>query len=404
VADKDEPLKHPIVSALRGGSNQARVRDHNERLVLSLIRRNGSLSKAQIARLSGLSAQTATVIMRALETDELLVRGTPVRGRVGQPSVPMHLNPDGAYSIGLKVGRRSADLVLMDFAGNVKSRRRSAYTFPITADIVAFVTSGTRDLLSGWEQKQRDKIAGIGIAIPFQLWNWGQLVGAPVEEMEAWRGFDLKRAISLATGFDAYLENDATAACGAELVLGRGREFENFCYLFVGFFIGGGIVLNNNVFSGPSGNAGSFGTMPIYGSGPDYIRLLDSASIFVLENMLLKDNKDPAILWQRPDQWGDLGETLNAWVEQVASSLLMAIIATCSVIDFSAVLIDGGFPEQVREMIVEATAKKLEQMKLEGIHPVKIYSGSIGPNAPAMGGAILPIVSRYFISQTAIYN
>jgi len=397
-------MEQPIVSALRGGSNQARVRDHNERLVLSLIRRNGSLSKAEIARLSGLSAQTATVIMRALEMDELLLRGPPVRGRVGQPSVPMHLNPEGVYSIGLKVGRRSADLVLMDFVGTVKKRLRSAYTFPITADIVEFVTLGTEKLLNGWEQKQRDKIAGIGIAIPFQLWNWGQLVGAPVEEMEAWRGFDLSAAIQQATGLAVYLENDATAATGAELILGRGREFENFGYLFVGFFIGGGIVLNNNVFSGPTGNAGAFGAMPIDGSGPNYVRLLDRASIFVLENMMLARNEDPSILWQRPDQWGDLGETLDLWVDQVAQSLAMAIVATCAVIDFSAVLIDGGFPGQVREMIVGATAEKLGQMRLEGIHPVKIHSGSIGPNAPAMGGAILPIVSRYFISQTAIYN
>ena len=230
------------------------------------------------------------------------------------------------------------------------------------------------------------------------------MVGAPVEKMEAWRGFDLREAIHLATGLPVYLENDATAATGAELVLGRGREFENFGYLFVGFFIGGGIVLNNNVFSGPTGNAGSFGAMPIYGSGPDYVRLLDRASIFVLENMLIENEQDPAILWQQRDQWGDLGETLNIWVEQVARSLSMAIVATCAVIDFSAVLIDGGFPDQVREMIVGATAEKLKQMNLEGIHPVKVYSGSIGPNAPAMGGAILPIVSRYFISQTAIYN
>ncbi len=401
---REETVERPIAYALRGGSNQARVRDHNERLVLSLIRRNGSLSKAQIARLSGLSAQTATVIMRALEMEELLLRGPPVRGRVGQPSIPMHLNPEGAYSIGLKVGRRSADLVLMDFVGNVKTRLRTGYTFPITSDIVEFVTAGTEKLLNGWEQKQLEKIAGIGIAIPFQLWNWGQLIGAPVEEMEAWRGFDLSEAIHKATGFAVYLENDATAACGAELVLGRGREFENFGYLFVGFFIGGGIVLNNNVFSGPTGNAGSFGAMPIDSSGPDYVRLLDKASIFVLENMLLDKNEDPSTLWRQPDQWGDLGETLNIWVEQVAASLSMAIVATCAVIDFGAVLIDGGFPDRVRAMIVGATAEKLEQMKLEGIHPVKIYSGSIGPNAPAMGGAILPIVSRYFISQTAIYN
>ncbi|MCA0340038.1 MAG: winged helix-turn-helix domain-containing protein, partial [Proteobacteria bacterium] len=49
-----------------GGANQVRVRAYNERLVMSLVRRHGSLSKAEIARRSGLSAQTVTVIMRAL--------------------------------------------------------------------------------------------------------------------------------------------------------------------------------------------------------------------------------------------------------------------------------------------------------------------------------------------------
>ena len=74
-----------------GGSNQVRVRAYNERLVMSLVRRHGALSKAEIARRSGLSAQTVTVIMRALEADGLLIRGEPTRGRVGQPSTPMRL-------------------------------------------------------------------------------------------------------------------------------------------------------------------------------------------------------------------------------------------------------------------------------------------------------------------------
>src|SRR6218665_3234242 len=72
-----------------GGANQVRVRAYNERLVLSLVRRHGSQSKAEIARRTGLSAQTVSVIMRSLEKDGLLIRGAPVRGRVGQPSIPL---------------------------------------------------------------------------------------------------------------------------------------------------------------------------------------------------------------------------------------------------------------------------------------------------------------------------
>ena len=80
----------PEAAALRG-TNQSGMRAQNERLVLSLVRQHGALAKSDIARITGLSAQTVSVIMRALEQDGLLQRGTPVRGKIGQPSVPMSL-------------------------------------------------------------------------------------------------------------------------------------------------------------------------------------------------------------------------------------------------------------------------------------------------------------------------
>src|SRR5882724_6615325 len=88
------------------GTTQSGVRLYNERLALSLIRKAGSLPKAEIARLTKLSAQTVSVIVRQLEADGLLVKETPQRGKVGQPLVPFSLDPDGAFAIGLKVGRR----------------------------------------------------------------------------------------------------------------------------------------------------------------------------------------------------------------------------------------------------------------------------------------------------------
>ena len=75
------------------GTSQSGMRAYNERLVLSLVRRHGALSKTDIARMTSLSAQTVSVIMRQLEADGLLLRRDPVRGKVGQPSVPMSLAP-----------------------------------------------------------------------------------------------------------------------------------------------------------------------------------------------------------------------------------------------------------------------------------------------------------------------
>src|SRR6187549_3515737 len=92
------------------GTNQIGVRLYNERLVLSLIRLHGELPKADIARLTGLSPQTISIIMNQLTDDGLLRKGRPTRGKIGQPSVPYSLDPEGALSFGLKIGRRSVDL------------------------------------------------------------------------------------------------------------------------------------------------------------------------------------------------------------------------------------------------------------------------------------------------------
>ena len=118
------------------------MRDYNERLVLSLVRRHGSLSKTEIARLTKLSAQTVSVIMRELEEEGLLLRNEPVRGKIGQPSIPMSLNPEGAFFLGLKIGRRSAELVLIDFLGNVRAMLQLSYRYPAPRETVEFVSAG----------------------------------------------------------------------------------------------------------------------------------------------------------------------------------------------------------------------------------------------------------------------
>ena len=102
--------------------------------------------------------------------------------------------------------------------------------------------------------------------------------------MDAWRGFDFTEAFARITDLPVLVQNDATAACGAELVFGRGREFTDFAYFYVGSFIGGGLVLNHAVFTGRTGNAGAFGPIPVPGPDGKPMQLLNQASIFVLEN------------------------------------------------------------------------------------------------------------------------
>ena len=404
VHDPEDTPTAPAILDPSGGANQLGVRAHNERLVLSLVRRHGALSKADIARRSGLSAQTVSVIMRELEKDGLLSRDAPVRGRVGQPSIPMRLNPDAVLSFGVKIGRRSADLVLMDFVGGIRMQLHQTYPYPLPQDILAFVTSGIKELEGRLSDSERRRIAGIGVAAPFELWNWAEQVGAPPGAMDVWRGFDLRTEIASRVQHPVLLQNDATSACGAELVFGVGPHYPDFVYFFIGSFLGGGIVLNSSIFVGRTGTAGALGPLPVRGRNGENRQLLEIASIFVLENLLRDHGFDSRPLWYSADNWIDFGEPVEIWIEDTAKSLAQAIVACASVIDFSAAVIDGGFPHWVRERVVRATMKAAAELDLQGVVMPEIVEGAVGPQARAIGGASLPIFARYLIDQNVLFK
>ncbi|MCM2294565.1 ROK family transcriptional regulator [Allorhizobium sp. BGMRC 0089] len=398
------PKEPPAVLDLSGGANQGGVRAYNERLVMSLVRRHGGLSKADIARRSGLSAQTVTVIMRVLEHEGLLVRGEPQRGRVGQPSIPMRLNPDAVFSFGLKIGRRSASLILMDFVGTIRHEVRCTYAYPMPEPILQFVSDGIGEIEGRLLPGERERIAGLGVAAPFELWSWADETGAPALDMAIWRKVDLHGDMAARLSYPVFLENDATSACAAELVFGNGPNYPDFVYFFIGSFIGGGVVINSSLFSGRTGMAGALGSLPVQGQDGRTVQLLKVASIFVLENLLRDHGQDARSLWYSPSEWIDYGAPLELWIKNSAAALAQAIVASASIIDFSAAVIDGGFPEWVRARLVKATREAVRTLDLQGVLMPDIVEGVVGHQARSIGGASLPLFSRYLLDQNVLFK
>jgi predicted NBD/HSP70 family sugar kinase len=368
--------------------------------VLSLVRQHGGLAKSDIARITGLSAQTVSVIMRALESDGLLLRGEPVRGRIGQPSVPMSLDPDGALFVGLKIGRRSTDLALVDFTGAVRGMRRAMYRYPTPDAVMAFVARALPDLFADLTPAQRDRVGGLGIAMPFELWSWVTDIGAPQAEMDAWRHRDIAAEIAALSGLPVFVQNDATAACGAELVFGRGERPRDFLYFYFGYFIGGGLVLNGRLFAGRSGNAGGVGPMPVPGPDGRMQRLLSVASLGVLARAVEAAGGDPDPMWQSPEGWTLPPAAEAAWTEAAAEGLAAAILSAASLLEIDAVLIDGWLPAALRSRITAATARAFARLDQSGITPPAIREGSVGPQARALGAAAVPLAQR-FLAETA---
>lgn len=366
----------------------------NERLILSTLLAHGAMAGVEIARQTHLSAQTASVITRTLEARGLVQRCTPVRGRVGKPSTPLTLNPEGALSLGLKIGRRTADLVLMNFLGEVQHHEVLHYAYPTPDGIFAFVEAGLAALKAPLSADQSARLTGLGLAVPFELWNWLDSVNGPKAEMQQWKGLDLAARLEADTGLPVFPGNDGTLACAAETLFGRGASFSDYAYFYVGSFLGGGVVLNGVVYPGRSGNAGAFGTLPV--GTPAGGQLLESASLYQLERALMAAGFAREALWQaEATDWDGFGDVPEVWLRTTATALARASVAACSILDFEAIVIDGRLPPRIKTRLVAETAEEIAKLDTQGIDRPEVVAGTMGRHAGVVGAAYQPILRRY---------
>ncbi|MHA6298716.1 ROK family protein [Devosia sp. CAU 1758] len=391
-------MGEPIIRTVSRGVNQSGVRDHNERLLLTLLQRHGPMAGSDLARLANLSPQTVSIILREMEAEGLLARGAPVKGKVGKPSVPMSLAEGGVLSLGCKIGRRSAVLLLADFRGTVRHELRLTYKYPMPAPIFAFLREGIETIMAQCSPAERARICGIGIGTPFELWKWSELVGAPAEQFASWRDVDFTAELAGFTDLSVQVVNDATAGCQAEHIYGRGKEFRDYAYFFIGAFIGGGIVLNHSVYQGHQGNAGALGSLRSFGPQGESQQLIDTASIHLLEARLGENGHDPQELWTQPQDWSQFGRFVEPWIGRTAQELAKASLSVCAVIDFEAILIDGAFPDEIKHELVERTRRYLVNQDMRGLVAPRIEAGMVGFNARAIGAAASPLFERYFMN------
>jgi len=92
---------------------------------------------------------------------------------------------------------------------------------------------------------------------------------------------------------------------------------------------------------------------------------------------------------------------VDPWIGQAAQELAKAALSVCSVIDFEAILLDGAFPESVRNELVERVRRYLVNQDKRGLIAPKIEPGTIGGNARAIGAASSPIFKQFFLNTNA---
>jgi predicted NBD/HSP70 family sugar kinase len=380
------------------GSNSVQLRHYNERVVLDALRREGEASKAQLSRIARLTPPAISGIVDSLVAAGLVeARGKRFGGK-GQPSAMFGIRGDGAFSIGLHLGRRSLDGALLGFDGETLLFEQFEHDFPDPEDVRLRGNQILRNFRKHLGAKA-DRLIGMGISAPYFLGSWETELGTQPETQGRWRDIDLTSHFADARGLPIFVENDASAAAAAELVFGAGKYLKDFVHLSVNTMIGGGLVMDGVLQTGPNGNAAAYGPMPVtpsrlHSTPPSkgaFELLLRRASIYVLMRHLAASGSQVTRVRELDPMPDDARRPFAEWQADCAEALAQAIVSTISVIDVEAIVIDGLLPRNLMQDTTSKVRAELARVMPTGVVAPDIIDGTLGARASAIGAAILPL-------------
>lgn len=380
------------------GSNSVRLRRYNERFVLEAIRRLKEASKSDLAREADLTPPAVAGIVDGLEEGGFIERvGKRKGGGRGSPSILYRVREKRLFSVGVKIGRRSLEALLLDFSGEVRARFSRDYPYP-DPETVRHAGDAALNAFRKWVARLPEaQIQGIGIAAPHFLGGWSEELDFPPELGPQWDAVDLRGFFRADLEAPVFVENDASAAALAELVQGVGSRLQDFMHISIDTFVGGGLVQNGKLHPGRHGNSAALAPLPVSPSRLDsasarparYDCLVHRASIYVLLNHLRAHGVEIAHMRELEAPPPEALAPLEAWLEDCAEALVEAIIAVVAVIDVEAVILDSILPRAIQSDLHARVKARFRLVNPIGVVPPEILCGALGRDASAMGAALL---------------
>lgn len=373
------------------------MREYNERVLLQAIRLHGSLPKADLARLTHLSTQSVSVIVDRLLEEGMVMRLASQRGKVGQPSRPIALCPDAAFSIGVRLGRRGLDVLLLDFAGQPRWQSSTPYAAPEVDGVFGLIGLQLERIQAFLGEAHMGRLAGIGLAAPLMFGGWQKLLGISPRSADAWTRVDMRERLQAMTPLPVEFAKDTAAACVAELVAGRGRSLQNYLYIFVDVLLGGGLVIDSQPHGGRYGNAGAVGSMPLglAGGRAGAGQLLQEASLVTLENMMHEAGLAPVAFTDARVLQGPWAEVTRRWIARAADAIAFAIGGATCVLDLDGVIVDGAVARPLLEALLGEVRAAMARYDWQGAMRPQVLAGEIGADAKVVGAAYLPLHSGF---------
>jgi len=364
----------------------------SEKALLHLLRLNGAMSKAELARLSNMSAQGVSIIVERLLDLDLVRKGSKQRGRVGQPSTPIELNPEGAVSLGLFMRNDAAQFVVMDFTGRIVLDRLVTYDDPLSDATTQGLVDAAADIVEKADAQLWSRRIGIGVSARVSLLR--SLSDLPRNRdslLDSGTGKRLASSLSERFELPVYCVNDIRAACIAQIASDGANDAMTSLYLNVGETLGSGLILEGRLIGAENELPSSLHSLAV--SGCQRASVEDFASFASLRNAVGSAGFD--FQDQLDSGFGDTRIIFENWKRDAVSALADAIRAACATVPVERVFVGSCLNEADLTGFVNGLREAVKADTRAGILTPELSNCAIGLNARVLGTAMVPFFKAF---------
>ena len=238
----------------------------NVSAVLKVIRDNGSLSRAEIAKLTGLTPASVTNITKILIEDKFLIESKIGESSGGRPPIILELNPNARYVIGIGIGVGVIDVVITNLSAQIITKKsiiidNERYNYDL---VFKKLINLINEVLESSEL-DKEKILGVGVALHGIV---NARTGESIHSLYyGWKNKNIKEDLEEELELTVYVDNDVRAMALGESWFGVTKDIANFVTLNISNGIGAGIIINNTPYYGVDFSAGEIGHIVVEADG-----------------------------------------------------------------------------------------------------------------------------------------
>ncbi|MFH9607084.1 ROK family protein [Streptomyces sp. NPDC017448] len=372
------------------GSQTSLHRANLERVVRA-VRMAGSLTQAEIARSTGLSAATVSNIVRELK-DGGTVEVTPTSAG-GRRARSVSLSGDAGIVIGVDFGHTHLRVAVGNLAHQVLAEEAE----PLDVDASSAEGFDRAEVLVKRLIEATgigpDKVIGIGLGVPGPIDVESGTLGS-TSILPGWTGINPSEELSGRLGVPVYVDNDANLGALGELVWGSGRGVKDLAYIKVASGVGAGLVIDGTIYRGPGGTAGEIGHITLDESGPvcrcGNRGCLETftAARYVLP--LLQPSHGPGLTMERVVQLAREGDPgCRRVIGDVGRHIGSGVANLCNLLNPSRVVLGGSLAE-AGELVLGPIRDSVSRYAIpSAARQLSVLPGALGGRAEVLGALAL---------------